>query len=118
MIRVKRIYDPVEKEDGFRILVDRLWPRGLSKDKAKIDIWLKELAPSNELRKWFAHDPAKYDDFQGRYEKELQAKKELIDKLRKLEQEEKIVTLLYSAKDRIRNQAIVLTQILQKSETT
>jgi uncharacterized protein YeaO (DUF488 family) len=117
MIRVKRIYDPAEKEDGFRILVDRLWPRGLSEDKRKIDLWLKEIAPSNELRKWFAHDPAKWDEFQRKYEEELQTKRELLHELEQLEREKKIVTLLYSAKDEMHNQAVALNKVLQESKS-
>ncbi|HYK85509.1 MAG TPA: DUF488 family protein, partial [Ktedonobacteraceae bacterium] len=70
-IALKRVYDEPTKQDGKRVLVDRLWPRGLSKEKAQVDLWLKELAPSNELRKWFAHDPAKFDEFRRRYEMEL-----------------------------------------------
>jgi uncharacterized protein YeaO (DUF488 family) len=115
LIRVKRIYDPAQEEDGFRILVDRLWPRGLSKEKAKIDLWLREVAPSDELRKWFSHDPAKWQEFQSRYEKELQSKKDLIYKIKNFEREKKTVTLLYSARDETHNQAIALSRVLQKA---
>ena len=113
MIRVKRIYDPAGEEDGFRILVDRLWPRGLSKEKAKVDLWLKEVAPSDELRKWFHHDPSQWQEFQSRYEKELQAKKELLEKIKSFELEKKTVTLLYSARDVVHNQAAFLCKVLQ-----
>jgi uncharacterized protein YeaO (DUF488 family) len=113
LIRVKRIYDPAQMEDGFRILVDRPWPRGLSKEKAKVDLWLKEVAPSNELRKWFSHDPARWQEFQVRYNKELEAKNELLDKIKALEREKNVVTLLYSARDGIHNQAVALSKVLQ-----
>lgn len=73
-IKLKRIYDKPERSDGFRILVDKLWPRGISKDNAKLDLWLKEIAPSNELRKWFGHDPAKWTEFQSRYKSEIEKK--------------------------------------------
>ncbi len=96
-INLKRIYKAAEKSDGFRILVDRLWPRGVSKDKAKIDLWLKDLAPSHELRQWFSHDPGKWPEFLKRYKKELQAKQELVNDLKQKIKEEKIVTLLFSA---------------------
>jgi uncharacterized protein YeaO (DUF488 family) len=114
MIRVKRIYVPAEEGDGFRILVDRLWPRGLSKEKAKVDLWLKEIAPSDELRKWFHHDQADWQEFQSRYEKELLAKKELLIKIKNLESEKKTITLLYSSRDETHNQAVVLSKALQK----
>lgn len=80
-VKLKRVYDPPEKGDGFRILVDRLWPRGLSKEKAKVDLWLKEIAPSNCLRKWFGHDPEKWDVFRKKYREELAAKKALPDEI-------------------------------------
>ncbi|MEW6456267.1 MAG: DUF488 domain-containing protein [Acidobacteriota bacterium] len=113
MIRTKRIYDRPDKGDGFRILVDRLWPRGLSKDKAKVDLWLKDIAPSNELRRWFSHDINKWTEFQKRYEQELESKEELINKIRKIEKENKTVTLLYSAKDTSYNNAVVLRDYLK-----
>jgi uncharacterized protein YeaO (DUF488 family) len=83
MIKIKRTYDPVSPDDGKRILVDRLWPRGMKKDEAKIDEWLKDIAPSDELRKWFSHDLAKWKDFKNRYQKELKSKSDLLEKLRK-----------------------------------
>jgi uncharacterized protein YeaO (DUF488 family) len=79
MIKIKRIYEMPTQDDGFRILVDRLWPRGLSMDKAKVDLWLKEIAPSNDLRKWYAHDPKKWGEFKKKYFKELDLKKELVN---------------------------------------
>jgi uncharacterized protein YeaO (DUF488 family) len=84
MIRIKRIYEQTAEEDGFRILVDRLWPRGLSKKKAKVDLWLKEIAPSSELRKWFSHDPDKWEEFKKKYEQELLTKQPLLKEIRQM----------------------------------
>ena len=113
-LNVKRIYEPAEKEDGYRILVDRLWPRGMTKEKANIDHWLKEIAPSTELRKWFDHDPEKWADFQKKYKAELKENKTAIDFL-----EEKIkkgkTTLLYAAKDEIHNEAKVIAAYLSST---
>jgi len=114
MIRVKRIYEQPSKEDGYRVLVDRLWPRGMSKDRAKIDLWLKEVAPSDALRKSFCHDPKKWDDFKKKYRQELTKKPELIFEIRKAEKEKGTVTLLYSARDEEHNQAVALSAILQE----
>lgn len=111
-IGIKRIYEPYLKEDGFRILVDRLWPRGVSKQKAHLDLWLKEVGPSDELRKWFGHDPAKYDEFKTRYTKELDANP-AATKLKALIKEHQKVTLLYSAHDEQHNQATVLQEYLK-----
>ncbi len=80
-MRIKRVYEPASKEDGCRILVDRLWPRGLSKENAKLDRWIKDIAPSDDLRNWFAHDPAKWEEFKKKYAKELEAKRELIQEI-------------------------------------
>lgn len=111
-IETKRIYEAASKDDGLRILVDRVWPRGVSKEDAVIDYWAKDLAPSTELRKWFNHDPAKWDEFQQRYRKELAGKKaqlgELADKA-----DSRTMTLLYGAKDTKHNQATVLKKILE-----
>ncbi len=112
-IRIKRAYERPDKEDGTRILVDRLWPRGLTKDKAKIDLWLKEVAPSTELRKWFAHDPAKWPEFQTRYRKELRKNKEQLSLL-KHEAARGTVTLIYGARDQQHNEAAVLQKLLDK----
>jgi len=114
MIKVKRIYDTYEKEDGYRILVDRLWPRGLSKNKAKVDLWLKDIAPSDKLRKWFSHDPKKWEDFRNKYKNELKSKNEIIKKIRQIEKEKNVITFLYSAKDREHNNAVVLQEIFTK----
>lgn len=114
MITIKRIYESLEDDDSYRILVDRLWPRGISKESAHIDVWMKEVAPSTELRKWFGHDPEKWSEFQKRYTKELTDNKQLLLDIKKLESEHKTVTLLYGAKDTEHNQAQVLLQVLSK----
>lgn len=115
-ISCKRIYEAYEETDGFRILVDRLWPRGIKKEKANIDLWAKEIAPSNELRKWFSHIPEKYAAFHERYRKELAdnpASEEFKDLcLQKIQ--DHAITLLYSAKDKECNQAIVLKEWLME----
>jgi uncharacterized protein YeaO (DUF488 family) len=112
MITIKRVYESKGKEDGCRVLVDRLWPRGLSKEKAAIDIWMKEIGPSNELRKWFNHDPAKWDEFKSKYRDELKGKKDLLVELKNLESEHKKITLLYGARDEQHNQAVVIAKEL------
>lgn len=112
MIKLKRIYEPYSKDDGYRILIDRLWPRGVSKEKAHMDLWLKEIAPENKLRKWFGHDPNKWKEFEKRYKSELKNKKNLLNQIKTLEQKNKTITLLYGAKDTIHNQAIILSEIL------
>ncbi len=115
VIRIKRIYEQCSKEDGFRVLVDRLWPRGLSKEQAKIDLWLKEIAPSDDLRKWFGHDPEKWDDFKKKYASELHKKRDLLLEIKRAEKERGTLTLLYSAKDTEHNQAVALGEILRTS---
>lgn len=114
MIRLKRIYETPAKQDGFRILVDRLWPRGLSKEKARVDLWLREIAPSDGLRKWFSHQPEKWTAFQSRYKAELRSKKALLKEIQKTEREKGTVTLLYAARDEERNNAVALRQLLRK----
>ncbi|HET9431980.1 MAG TPA: DUF488 domain-containing protein [Chitinophagaceae bacterium] len=110
-IRIKRVYEKPDKKDGIRILVDRLWPRGLTKEKAGVDLWLKEIAPSPELRKWFGHDPDKWKEFQKRYRQELKNNKQPVAVLK--EQAKKgVVTLIYGAKDEEHNGAIVLKEWL------
>jgi uncharacterized protein YeaO (DUF488 family) len=111
MIQTKRIYDPVSPEDGKRVLVDRLWPRGIKKDKASIDDWLKDIAPSDELRKWFSHDPSKWLEFRKRYKKELKDKFAVLEKIRK-ESEKETITLLFAAKDVEHNNAVALKEII------
>lgn len=112
MLKIKRIYDSPDRDDGFRILIDRLWPRGVSKNKAKIDIWLKEIAPSENLRKWFAHDPVKWVAFKQNYFKELDNKKAVIDEIAK--RTKKGVTLLYAAKDKQHNNAQALKEYIEE----
>lgn len=113
MIRIARIYEPPQKNDGWRVLVDRLWPRGVRKEAARVDEWMKEIAPSNELRKWFAHQANRWAEFQKRYRAELGRKKELIEMLRAMEKKHGAVTLLFAAKDEEHNQAIVLRGLLK-----
>lgn len=111
-VPIKRVYEAPSKDDGARILVDRLWPRGLSKAKASVDLWLKEIAPSTELRQWFDHDPAKWAEFQKRYRAELKNNQEPL-KLLKDEMNKGPVTLVYGAKDEEYNHAIVLQELLK-----
>ncbi len=110
-MKLKRVYEEPSSTDGLRILVDRLWPRGLTKERAAVDLWLKEVAPSTELRKWFGHDPAKWKEFQARYRKELAKQKDAL-KLLKEKAKEHTVTLVYGARDEEHNEAIVLKKIL------
>jgi uncharacterized protein YeaO (DUF488 family) len=112
MVKVKRVYEPPSRADGLRVLVDRLWPRGLTKERAAVKLWLKELAPSTELRKWFGHDPAKWRQFQARYRKELGENNDTLKLLRK-ESKEHDVTLLYGARDEEHNEAQVLKKVLE-----
>jgi uncharacterized protein YeaO (DUF488 family) len=113
MLKLKRVYKKPSNEDGFRILVERLWPRGLTKDRAGVDLWLKEVAPSPELRKWYSHDPAKWEEFRRRYEKELENKKNEIDLLLDMCREG-TVTLVYAAQDEEHNSALLLKQHLEQ----
>jgi uncharacterized protein YeaO (DUF488 family) len=113
-VRIKRVYAPVENEDGCRILVDRLWPRGISKTEARWDLWFKEVAPSPGLRKWFGHKPERFADFRQRYIKELAedpVRHDKIEQLRELVQQ-RTITLLYAAKDEIHNHATVLRDVV------
>lgn len=113
MIKLKRAYDKPAKRDGLRILVDRLWPRGVRKADAAIDLWLKDVAPSDELRKWFGHDPPKWKQFRARYFKELDAKGDLMTLLRH-RCHEGTVTLVYGSADKHLNNAVALKEYLQK----
>jgi uncharacterized protein YeaO (DUF488 family) len=117
MIQTKRVYEEPQKNDGYRILVDRLWPRGVTKQKAAIDLWLKEIAPSNELRTWFSHDPSKWSEFQRKYREELRGKKKSLDAIRSIERQKKSVTLVYGAKDTNHNNAIVISNVLKKESS-
>jgi len=113
MIKIKRIYEKPTEDDGYRILVDRLWPRGVAKNKAKIDLWLKQVSPSNELRKWFSHDSEKWNEFKKKYHSELKSEKISLQKIKQIEKENKIITLVYAAKDDRHNNAIVLADELK-----
>lgn len=110
--KIKRIYDPPAQADGYRVLIDRLWPRGRRKEDTQLDEWDKEVAPSTDLRKWFDHQPERFDAFSARYREELATKATDLDRLRDLAKQ-KTVTLLYAAKDEQLNQAIVLKQVLE-----
>lgn len=112
-ILVKRVYEPVAKSDGFRVLVDRLWPRGLTKFDAKLDLWLPDLGPSTALRQWFDHDPARWFEFCRRYQVELKGKKALLATIT-AQVKTRPVTLLYSAKDEQHNQAVAIQSLLLK----
>jgi len=112
MVKIKRIYEKLEEDDGYRILIDHLWPRGISKEKAKIELWFKEISPSNELRQWFNHDPEKWLEFQKKYKEELKLKKEIVNELKEIIKKKKKVTLLYSAVDMKYNNAVALKKIL------
>jgi uncharacterized protein YeaO (DUF488 family) len=112
-IRVKRIYEKREEEDGFRILVDRLWPRGISKARAKINLWLRDAAPSTGLRKWFAHDPGKWSEFEKRYFKELEGRKKDVETIIRKSRTGN-VTLLYGARDEQFNNAVALARYVEK----
>ena len=113
MIQIKRVYDPPDPEDGKRILVDRLWPRGIKKENLKADEWLKEIAPSDKLRKCFSHDPKKYEEFKKEYTEELEDKSEILKRM-KGEAKTGRVTILFSAKDTEHNNAMVLKELLSK----
>ncbi len=112
-MKIKRIYEPASDDDGYRVLVDRLWPRGIKKETAKLNEWAKDIAPSNELRKWFGHDSKLFDEFKSRYIKELESQKEELQRLRDISQKQKL-TLLYGAKDELHNQAVVLKNLLEE----
>lgn len=115
-VKLKRAYERPEAEDGFRVLVDRLWPRGVSKEDAALDQWMKEIAPSTDLRKWFDHDPGRWEEFCRRYADELHENAELVAQLRKLAHHGPI-TLVYSAHDEAHNDAIVLRDVLLGRKT-
>jgi uncharacterized protein YeaO (DUF488 family) len=113
VIRIERIYQAPGKVTGWRVLVDRLWPRGVKKDAAKLDEWMKEIAPSDALRKWFRHQVERWPEFQRRYRSELAKKQGLFQKLRQAEKEHGTVTLLFGAKDEEHNHAVVLRDMLK-----
>ena len=116
MIKTLRVYNPPE-DNSFRILVDRLWPRGLSKEKAHIDLWLKEIGPSNELRKWFGHDPSKWSKFKDKFFQELEDKMELVDQIIEKAKERDVV-LLFGARDEAHNNAVALKEYIDKKTNT
>lgn len=114
-IKLKRIYEPKENADGLRILVDRLWPRGIKKEEANVDMWMKDIAPSSTLRKWFAHDATKWNTFKTKYKAELKQSKNIENLLSSLQQH-KTITLVYAAKDTKHNHAIVIKEFLEQFE--
>lgn len=111
--KIKRVYEKPAKEDGFRILADRLWPRGLTKEKASVDLWLKEIAPSTELRKWFGHDPEKWNEFKKKYVAELKKNTATVSILKE-KIKEGTVTILYGARDEEHNEALVILDFLDE----
>ena len=114
-IQMKRVYELPQSSDGKRVLIDRLWPRGLTKEKAKVDVWLKDIAPSTELRKWFGHDPAKWNEFKKCYYNELKMNSEVVTRLAEILKHGK-ATIVYGAKDEEHNDAVVLKEYLEKKE--
>lgn len=114
MLSLKRVYDTPSPDDGFRILTDRLWPRGLSKERAKVDLWAKDVAPSGDLRKWFGHDPEKWTEFKKRYRAELNANMDAVNAVRQDISQHRKTTLVYGAKDTEHNEAVVLLDVLGK----
>jgi uncharacterized protein YeaO (DUF488 family) len=115
-VAVKRAYEPVEEDDGYRVLIDRLWPRGVSKEQARLDEWARELAPSTELRRWFGHDPARFEEFRRRYIEELAAEADKLDELRRRSGSGR-VTLVYGARDSEHNDAVVLAELLTRGSS-
>ena len=113
-IRVRRIYDAPGDEDGYRILVDRLWPRGISKDKAYVDLWMRDVSPSTDLRTWFGHRAERWEGFRERYTRELDAHGELLDLVKDIEHHRGQVTLLFGARDEEHNEARVLAEVLAR----
>jgi uncharacterized protein YeaO (DUF488 family) len=113
MIKLKRAYEPTAKDDGLRILVERLWPRGVSKQRAQIDLWLKTLAPSTELRQWYGHDPARWPQFRKRYRAELKGHDDVLALLGYVI-EERVVTFVYASSDEERNSAVALKELLER----
>jgi len=113
-IVVKRVYDPSSSEDGYRVLVDRLWPRGLSHEMAKLDLWLRDIAPSTELRTWYGHEAERWPEFRKRYTQELEGHAALLDLVLDIERHRERVTLLFAARDRERNEAQVLADALRQ----
>ena len=113
MIKLKRIYELYSEGDGYRVLVDRLWPRGVSKEKAHLDLWLKDIAPSTELRKWFNHEKEKWEEFKKKYIEELKQNRDMVDQMSNILSKNKKVTLLFGSKDEKHNQAVVIATFLE-----
>jgi uncharacterized protein YeaO (DUF488 family) len=113
MLQIKRVYEPASRTDGYRVLVDRLWPRGVSKERAKLNLWLKEIAPSTELRQWFGHDPKKWPAFREKYRREVKANPTALTELKNAIKKNRTVTLLYAAKDEAHNEAAVLVEMMK-----
>ena len=111
-LRIKRVYDPAEPGDGYRILVDRLWPRGVSRERARLDEWARDLAPSSELRKWFNHDPKRFAEFRERYREELRGHADEIDEIRDRASHGP-VTIVYGARDKEHNDAVVIAELVR-----
>jgi uncharacterized protein YeaO (DUF488 family) len=116
-LKIKRVYEKPDNKDGMRILVDRLWPRGLTKERASIDLWLKDIAPTAKLRKWFGHDPGKWKEFRKRYNEELKKNTDLVEIIKK-RLKKGTVTLVYGAKDEEHNEALVLKKWLDCSPSS
>ena len=116
VIRLKRAYEPAEKSDGYRVLVERLWPRGLTKEKARVDLWLKDAGSSTELRKWFGHDPANWTEYYWRYFDEIKGRPEVLADLHELLRTHDVVTFLYAARDEKHNNAVALKEFLEARE--
>ena len=112
-VRAKRAYDPAEDDDGYRVLIDHVWPRGISRERAHLDVWARELAPSDELRTWFDHDPARFAEFRARYRGELAARSERMEELRRRAASGP-VTIVYAARDREHNNAVVVCELLRE----
>lgn len=112
-VKIKRVYEPAERGDGYRVLIDHTWPRGVSRERARLDQWARELAPSDELRKWFDHVPARFEEFRSRYRTELADRSELVGELRQLAREGPL-TVLYAARDEEHNNAVVLAELLRE----
>ncbi len=115
-VRLKRAYEPAEVADGYRVLIDRLWPRGVSRQRASLDEWARELAPSPELRRWFGHEPSRFEEFRRRYKRELRAKRPRLAELRRRARDG-TVTLVYAARDPEHNGAVVLAEVLRRGLT-
>ena len=116
MIKIRRIYDQAEPGEGYRVLVDRLWPRGIAKEKAGWDEWMREVAPGNELRKWYGHDPSRWEAFKEKYRQELSSRNDLLLRLRDLERAHGTLTLLFSSKELSLNNAVALREFLMQQD--